>query len=199
MKEDERDKLGKDRPVLDYHVGINDRWKAVGPAQKQRFWISGLGFPLGQRGKIRRFRPGHDYTVAHYGVLTTNAVLDATLCFCAGDGKQCAFDEETNELIGSDDDAMWESVDIGGFESYIAADEIGEDQGPDAEYDDEDDTKLLSVSAGNNTLSLVYRDPGTMRFVKYVSAAAPSSRWDIALEYDVQPDDTDDESDRDNE
>ena len=30
-------KVGKDRPVLDYHIGINDRWKAVGPAHKQRF------------------------------------------------------------------------------------------------------------------------------------------------------------------
>ena len=236
-KEDERDKVGNDRPSLDYQVGVNDKWEAVGPAHKQRFlqyesksvvavdcnsdadnlgtgeylqhlrqrvfqsaafgrwlgWISSLGFPLGQRGRIRRFRPGLDYTVAHYGVLTTNAVLDASLCFCAGDGKQCEFDEETNELIGSDDDAIWESGDAGGFECYIAADESGEDQGPDAEYDDEDDTKLLSVSASNNTLSLVYRDPGTMRFVKYVGAGAPSSRWDIALEYDVEAGDSDDE------
>ncbi len=128
--------------------------------------LTSLGYPLGYRGKIRRFRPGLDYTVAHYGILTTNSVLDSTLCFCSGDGKQCSFDEATGELIGSDDDAVWESGDVGGFECYIAADESGEDQGPDAEYDEEDDTKLLSVSASNNTLSLVYRDPGTMRFVK---------------------------------
>jgi len=236
MSEDKRNQLGNDMPTLDYHIGINDRWKVVGPAHKQRFlqyelkdsgmaidvanrsntdageylqglrqtlfcsaafgrwlgWISCLGFPLGQRGRVRRFRPGHDYTVAHYGILTTSAVLDATLCFCAGKGKQCAFDEATNELVGSDEDAIWESGEVGGFECYIAADESSEDQGQDAEYEDENDTKLLSVSASNNTLSLVYRDPGTMRFVKYVSAAAPSSRWDIALEYDVQSEDTDD-------
>ena len=228
---DTRDNVGNNRPSLDYHIGTNDRWKAVGPAHKQRFleyiprndaldgidpsggagdllyhvrstvfqsaafgrwlaWISSLGFPLGQRGHIRRFRPGLDYTVAHYGVLTTYAVLDATLCFCAGAGKQCTFDEETGDLIGSDDDAIWESGDVGGFECYIAADESGEDQGPDAEYDDEDDTKLLSVSASNNTLSIVYRDPGTMRFVKYVGSGAPSSRWDIALEYELNSDET---------
>lgn len=233
-KEDARDKLGKDRPSLDYQVGTSSLWKAVGPAHKQRFlqyepiekaeeeggpdldagyylnflrqtvfqspavgrwlgWITSLGSPLGQRGWVRRFRPGLDYTVAHYGVLTTHAVLDATLCFCAGEGKQCSFDEETNELIGSDDDAIWESGDVGGFECYIAADEGGEEQGPDAEYDEEDDTKLLSVSASNNTLSLVYRDPGTMRFVKYVGAGAPSSRWDVALEYDVKSDEADEE------
>eukprot|EP00956_Cyclotella_meneghiniana_P004963 scaffold6105_cov23-Cyclotella_meneghiniana.AAC.7 len=128
-------------------------------------WVSSLGFPLGHRGRIRRFRPGLDYTVAHYGILTTNAVLDATLCYCGGNGDQCTFDEKTGDLIGSDDDAMWESGDVGGFECYIAADESGENEGPDAEYDEEDDTKLLSVSASNNTLSLVYRDPGTMKFV----------------------------------
>ena len=212
-REDTRDKLGNDRPALDYQVGITDKWKAVGPAHKQRFlqyddeskdatattaancsdtgeylhhiqhtlfkstafgkwlgYITSLDYPLGQRGRVRRFRPGLDYTVAHYGVLTTHSVLDATLCFCAGNGDQCTFDEETNELVGSDDDAIWESGDVGGFECYIAADESGEDDndGRDAEYDDEDDTRLLSVSASNNTLSLVYRDPGTMRFVKYV-------------------------------
>jgi len=208
--EDTRDKLGNDRPSLDYQVGITNKWKAVGPAHKQRFlqyddatntttaancsdtgeymhhirhtlfkstsfgkwlgYITSLDYPLGHRGRVRRFRPGLDYTVAHYGVLTTHSVLDATLCFCAGNGEQCTFDEETNELIGSDDDAIWESGDVGGFECYIAADESGEDDndGPEAEYVDEDDTRLLSVSASNNTLSLVYRDPGTMRFVKYV-------------------------------
>ena len=149
-------------------------------------WVSSLGFPLGHRGRIRRFRPGLDYTVAHYGILTASAVLDATLCFCSGNGDQCTFHEETNDLIGSDDDAVWESGDVGGFECYIAADESGENEGPDTEYDEEDDTKLLSVSASDNTLSLVYRDPGTMKFVKYVCCGAPSSRWDIALEYNVE-------------
>lgn len=231
-EEDERDKLGNDRPALMYEVGSNEDWQVVGPAHKQRFleyqkelsptdcngsfsnggeylynvkhtlfespqfgrwigWVTSLGFPLGHRGRIRRFRPGLDYTVAHYGILTTHAVLDATLCFCGGNGEQCSFDEETNELIGSDADAVWESGDVGGFECYIAADESGESEGPDAEYDEEDDTKLLSVSASNNTLSLVYRDPGTMKFVKYVGAGSPSSRWDISLEYNVKDDDGD--------
>jgi len=231
-RQDKRDVLGNNNPSLDYHVGIDKKWKAVGPAHKQRFlqyeegsgsadlstkvspdnvidvgeyldhlkqnlfqsaefgrwigWLSSLGFPLGYRGRIRRFRPGLDYTVAHYGILTTNSVLDTTLCFCGGDGNQCSFDEETDELIGTDDDAMWESGDVGGFECYIAADD--DDQGAEAEYDEDDDTQLLSVSASFNTLSLVYRDPGTMKFVKYVGSGAPSSRWDIALEYDVKSD-----------
>ena len=36
--------------------------------------------------ECRRFRPGMDYTLAHYGMLTRVSQLDATLCFV--DGKQ---------------------------------------------------------------------------------------------------------------
>mmetsp|Transcript_7987 Transcript_7987/g.12224 ORF Transcript_7987/g.12224 Transcript_7987/m.12224 type:complete len:567 (-) Transcript_7987:279-1979(-) len=153
--------------------------------------ITSLGIPRGHRGRIRRFRPGLDYTVAHYGILTREAVLDATLCFCSGNGEQCRVDEQTGELIGSDADAVWESGDCGGFECYIEADDDTEDGKTEAadEYNDEDDSELLSVSACNNTLSLVYRDPGTMRFVKYVGCRAPSSRWDISMEYEVEDDD----------
>lgn len=146
--------------------------------------ITNLGKPVGYRSRVRRFRPGYDYTVAHYGVLTTKAVLDATLCFAAGEGKPCRNDEDTGGLIGSGDDAKWESGDFGGFECYIAADDENEDE-PDDEYNADDDTELLSVSASNNTLSLVYRDPGTMRFVKYVGHGAPSSRWDLSIEYEM--------------
>ena len=148
--------------------------------------ISSLGLPSGHRGRVRRFRPGLDYTVAHYGILTTQAVLDATLCFAAGKGGQTFVNEETGELIASAEDTVWESGDVGGFECYIAANE--EDDDAAAQYDDEDDTELLSVSVSNNTLSLVYRDPGTMKFVKYVGCQAPSSRFDVSMEYKVRGD-----------
>ena len=53
--------------------------------------------------------------------------------------------------------------------------------------DDEDDdgSTLLSTLPGFNKLLLVLRDDRVMRFVKYVSAAAPGSRWDICGEYEV--------------
>ena len=49
---------------------------------------------------------------------------------------------------------------------------------------------MISCSAAHNTLHLVLRDAGLMRFVKFVSHDAPSSRYDIAAEYltDLQPD-----------
>ena len=45
--------------------------------------VSGVSKPrlLAARGEVRRFRPGLDYTVAHYGVLTQDPQLDAVLCF----------------------------------------------------------------------------------------------------------------------
>ncbi|KAI3595131.1 nuclear protein [Moniliophthora roreri] len=56
---------------------------------------------------------------------------------------------------------------------------------PDAEEDEEDDSTLLTVQPGFNRLLLVLRDERVMRFVKYVSAAAEGSRWDVCAEYEV--------------
>lgn len=36
---------------------------------------------VGYQSEVRRFRPGLDYTVAHYGILTKDPQLDAVLCF----------------------------------------------------------------------------------------------------------------------
>jgi hypothetical protein len=104
------------------------------------------------RALARRFRPGLDYTVAHYGILTREPRLDATLAFVAAGGAMSADAEDTA--------ALWASGDVGGFECYLTADEGGEAAGaadvyranPDAEEED-----LLSVSAAPNTLSLVHR------------------------------------------
>jgi hypothetical protein len=54
--------------------------------------------------------------------------------------------------------------------------------------DDGDETGVLNVSPANNTLNLVLRDEGLMRFVKYLSVEAPSSRFDIAMTYQPEPD-----------
>lgn len=54
------------------------------------------------------------------------------------------------------------------------------------ETDDEDeDSTLLTVQPGFNRLLLVLRDESVMRFVKYVSAAAEGSRWDVCGEYEI--------------
>jgi hypothetical protein len=49
------------------------------------------------------------------------------------------------------------------------------------------------LPAGANELSLVLRDEGVMRFIKYVSAKAPGSRWDVAFEYDLPEEEEEEE------
>lgn len=194
--------------------------------------------PRSFRGEVRRFRPGMDYTVAHYGGMTQEPRLDATLCFVKDDFVSPSMeekkieqkkneeddndnddeeDEDEEEEDEDDDDdeeegGVWSSGDVGGFECYIAADSTeetaeaaevfqsgygttqskpkqknkGTSKDDDEENDDEEeeDTSLLSVTPGFNVLSLVLRDDKVMRFIKYVSANAPSSRWDVAYEYE---------------
>ena len=77
----------------------------------------------------------------------------------------------------------------------IAADE--EENTAAEVYDDAADNDLLSVNPIANTLNLVLRDEGTMRFVKYVGFQAASSRWDVANVFEIEY--SDDEGDESNE
>lgn len=62
-----------------------------------------------------------------------------------------------------------------------------------AAADDEDDGILVSNVASWNTLSIVLRDRGTLRFVKYVSASAKGDRWDFAGRVEVEFDEDEQE------
>ncbi|KAF4772201.1 hypothetical protein N7455_009021 [Penicillium solitum] len=114
------------------------------------------------------------------------------------------------------DDAV-EGPALGGYEIYMAGDDDeDDDEEEDAENADqvlgrkktkadpavyrsagadEDDGILFSTQAGWNRLSIVLRDSGTLKFVKYVSAAAKGDRWDITGEIGVEfeEDDEDEE------
>jgi prolyl 3-hydroxylase /prolyl 3,4-dihydroxylase len=48
---------------------------------------------------------------------------------------------------------------------------------------EEDEETMISCSASFNTLNLIMRDECLMTFVKYVSHAAPSSRYDLAAAF----------------
>lgn len=70
--------------------------------------------------------------------------------------------------------------------------EFDPDQFSDGDFDtdeseagDDDEGPLLTLPVSFNKLLLVLRDPGVMRFVKYLSAAAPGSRWDVGGEWEV--------------
>ncbi|KAK7554587.1 Oxoglutarate and iron-dependent oxygenase degradation C-term-domain-containing protein [Phyllosticta citricarpa] len=58
---------------------------------------------------------------------------------------------------------------------------------------DDDDGVLFSMPAGWNQMSIVLRDMGSLRFVKYVSKSAKGDRWDVCADYEVEFDEEDDE------
>lgn len=157
-------------------------------------------FVVGHRSEVRRFRAGLDYTVAHFGAMTRDPRLDATLCFVKHippqlveleGGNQESADEEKEADDDEDSVAdVWGSGDIGGFECYMEKEEENSaeaaevyKEGENTEDGEDPEGVLLSVNPGANVLSLVNRDDGVMRFIKYVSAQAPGSRWDISMEY----------------
>lgn len=67
-----------------------------------------------------------------------------------------------------------------------------------ANEDAEDDGVLFSMPACWNTMSLVLRDRGTLRFVKYISAAAKGDRWDVVGAWKVDDEDEDADQGKDN-
>ncbi|SJX61947.1 related to TPA1-Poly(A)-binding protein involved in translation termination efficiency [Sporisorium reilianum f. sp. reilianum] len=80
-------------------------------------------------------------------------------------------DAEMKDANGEDDEEEEEMV------------EMVEDDGE--EEDDDFDGVLLNLTPSFNTLSVVLRDEGVMRFVKYLAASAGGSRWDVIGEYEI--------------
>lgn len=139
--------------------------------------------PTAHTCHVRRFRPGVDYTLARGETEDGEARLDVGLGL--------------TPVPGSDaDKELWESGDVGAWEMWLAGDEGGDEatygaggggkkDSGEAGADDDDDGPLLALEPGWNTLNLVLRDPGVLKFVKYVSAKAPGSRWDVGGEWEV--------------
>ena len=71
-----------------------------------------------------------------------------------------------------------------------------DEEDDEEESDDEDDgSALLTLHPAHNSLALVLRDTGVLRFIKYVSARAGASRWDVSGEWEVGMVEEDDEED----
>ncbi|KAI1645692.1 Oxoglutarate and iron-dependent oxygenase degradation C-term-domain-containing protein [Daldinia loculata] len=90
-----------------------------------------------------------------------------------------------------------EEVEVGGHEVYMAGDDDAANEDA-AVYKSsgEDDNILFFQAAAWNKMSLVLRDSGTLKFVKYVSHKAPGDRWDITGSFEVEEgDDNDDDDD----
>ena len=161
----------------------------------------------------RRFRRGQDYTLAS-SYDGEEPRLEFTLCLTPTPGweKEDDADEEKAEN-GESEEKVKAKVEekaakeaeepaVGGYEIYMAGDD--EEDEDAAIYRsaaaDEDDGILFTTAAGWNRLSIVLRDSGTLKFVKYVSDVAKGDRWDITGEMGVEfGDDEDDDDDDEDE
>lgn len=116
-------------------------------------------------------------------------------------------DDNVNSGDGSNKEVGGSSTGRGGGTAGSAAADEGASSGSasggaDAQkidaavYKADEGGTLISVSAASNALSLVLRDdPGISSFVKYVSSAAPGSRFDVVGEFLVAcTEDDDDEN-----
>lgn len=131
----------------------------------------------------RRFRPGHDYTLATVHE-STSSLLEGVLSLTPSKG--------------------WGDGEVGGYDLSMAAEDEG-DADPAvyraAAANGDDDNVLITAQADWNTFTLFLRDSGILRFVKYVSRNAPGSRWDVSAEWTVDDagDDGDDDDDDTND
>lgn len=179
---------------------LNNLSKDVFSSLPLKRWLqacTGLEPKSDSSAEVRRFRPGMDYTVAAREVEPDDQVaqLDVTLVFALGDGS-CSRSDDASPSNGSDSkigsdlhreaSERWNSEEVGGFESYLAADDDEETVEAQEVYRGaESEGPLVNLPAVNNALCLVMRDSKTLRFVKYLSRDAPSSRLDISASFTV--------------
>lgn len=184
------------------------------PSQLFARWLSfvtGLSFSQVDV-MMRRFRRGLDYTLA-----TSYDQPEPQLEICLGLTPTSGWGDDDEEV---EKDADGEGV--GGYEVYMAGDDDEDEEGSNDGFEvpvdgpsntgagqrrkakadpavyrssgnDEDDGVLFSMPANWNNLSIVLRDAGTLRFVKYVSASAKGDRWDVVGSFTVVPDEDDED------
>lgn len=90
-----------------------------------------------------------------------------------------------------------EPEEVGGHEVYMAGDDGDDEDAAIYKSSADDDNILFFQAAAWNKLTVVLRDSGTLRFVKYVSRKAKGDRWDISATYDIEETEDDDDDDED--
>jgi Rps23 Pro-64 3,4-dihydroxylase Tpa1-like proline 4-hydroxylase len=101
-----------------------------------------------------------------------------------GKGKGKA--EEKMDVDGEEDE---EDNEVGGHEVYMAGDEDGDEDAAVYKTSSDDDNILFFQAAAWNKMTIVLRDSGTLRFVKYVSASAKGDRWDVSATFEIEEQD----------
>ena len=79
-----------------------------------------------------------------------------------------------------------EELEVGGHEVYMAGDDDSNEDAAIYKSSAEEDNILFFQAASWNKMTLVLRDSGTLRFVKYVSQTAKGDRWDISGVFEIE-------------
>jgi hypothetical protein len=114
------------------------------------------------------------------------------------DGREETFKGEarTNGNEEVEEEELEMEGNVGGYEVYMAGDDE-EDNEDAAIYktstDAEEDNVLFTMPASWNKMSMVLRDSGVVKFVKYVNRNAKGDRWDVNGSFGVLLDDGDGE------
>ncbi|KAK3330844.1 oxygenase-like protein [Apodospora peruviana] len=106
-----------------------------------------------------------------------------------GKGKGKAVDRDVK--AAGVDKGVQEPIEVGGHEVYMAGDDDGNEDAAVYTSSAEEDNILFFQAASWNKMTLVLRDSGTLRFVKYVSSAAKGDRWDISGTFEIEEQDED--------
>ena len=173
--------------IQSHGTAIPDGWECKGPPHLMRYvsmiqddglfgelrtffrgesfrkWVNqvtGL-VPISRRVQVRRFRPSLDYTLA---LSSPTSFLDVNLSLTAVHEDFC-------------------DGDVGGYSNYMNPSDPNSDAAIYSKISANEDDELLTTGAFWNRLHIVRRKPGMLKFIKYVSASAPWSRWDIEGEY----------------
>ncbi|KAK4459093.1 Oxoglutarate and iron-dependent oxygenase degradation C-term-domain-containing protein [Cladorrhinum samala] len=102
-------------------------------------------------------------------------------------GKKKGVDKEV--------EAEEEEKEVGGHEVYMAGDDDSNEDAAVYKASDDDDNILFFQAASWNKMSIVLRDSGALRFVKYVSQSAQGDRWDVSAMFEIEEQDDDPEDD----
>lgn len=204
-------KAGEDSPVrelLDVFL----------PSPQFRRWLQWATSTVIESHDImaRRFRKGLDYTLAT-GHEEGPARLEINLGFTPTEGwgdeeddeEEDEEDEEEEEPEASsaskkkqtngkakeekEEEEKPAREEVGGHEVYMAGDDDTAEDAAVYKSSGDDDNILFFQAASWNKLTVVLRDSGTLKFVKYVSRRAPGDRWDISGTFEIQEQEDDDE------
>ncbi|KAM0819503.1 putative Oxoglutarate and iron-dependent oxygenase degradation C-term-domain-containing protein [Seiridium cardinale] len=155
----------------------------------------------------RRFRKGKDYTLATGHEGKPRLELNLGITPTSGWGDEDAEDEDEEKepqttgkgkvkgksKANAKEESIEEPEEVGGHEVYMAGDDDSAEDAAIYKSSGDDDNILFFQAAAWNKLTIVLRDSGTLKFVKYVSRKAPGDRWDICGTFDIEEQDDEEE------